>query len=194
MCIRDRDGLDRFDIAIPPSPVFEERAEPAFVSDGVMLRRDAKPGGKYELSLRTGAVVKWDAKLLPENLGFILIDGDERVNMRELSSWVVGNERLYIEVSSLPREFSIKSISPNPFNSATRIKFVLPEDLSVSIEVYDINGRLVRILAQGKFGAGENEIIWDGTDEFGNNLPSGIYMIALRCGDKVTSARALITR
>ncbi|MCD6124839.1 T9SS type A sorting domain-containing protein [bacterium] len=191
---RAKDGLDRFDIAIPPSPVFEERTEPAFVSDGVMLRRDARPGGKYELSLRTGAVVKWDAKLLPENLDFILIDGEERVNMRELSSWVAGNERLYIEVSSLPRELSIKSISPNPFNSVARIKFVLPEDLSVSVEVYDINGRLVRILARGKFGAGENEIIWDGTDEFGNNLPSGIYMITLKCGDKVISARALITR
>jgi len=78
------------------------------------------------VSLSFTAAQKWDAKLLPENLDFILIDGDERVNMRELSSWVAGNERLYIEVSSLPKELSIKSISPNPFNSAARIKFVLP--------------------------------------------------------------------
>ena len=68
---------------------------------------------------------------------------------------------------------------PNPFNPLTRITFALEREAPVSLAVYDVQGRLVRRLAAGHRGAGPHTEIWDGTDDAGRRVGSGVYFARL---------------
>ncbi|MGD9141568.1 MAG: FlgD immunoglobulin-like domain containing protein [bacterium] len=77
---------------------------------------------------------------------------------------------------------------PNPFTSSTTVTFALPEASSVSLEVYDLAGRKVRTLSAGRRGAGTHRVTWDGTNESGRRVASGIYFL------KVDTAQGTATR
>lgn len=68
---------------------------------------------------------------------------------------------------------------PNPFNPVTTIRFNLPRASGVTLIVYNVKGGRVRVLANGEMQAGRREIIWDGRDERGNTVSSGIYFYRL---------------
>jgi hypothetical protein len=71
---------------------------------------------------------------------------------------------------------------PNPFNPRTRIAFALPTSEHVRLSIYDTTGRLVRTLADRSFGAGPHELPWDGTNDAGEPVGSGIYFYRLEAG------------
>jgi hypothetical protein len=68
---------------------------------------------------------------------------------------------------------------PNPFNPVTKIAFTLRDAGSVRLCVYDIAGRVVRVLEEGLFAAGRHEVVWDGKDSTGENVASGVYFYRL---------------
>ena len=75
---------------------------------------------------------------------------------------------------------------PNPFNPYTSINFVVARHtLQVHIEVFDIRGRLIRTLLDGsrEFGAGSHSVVWDGRDDVGREVSSGIYFYRMRAGE-----------
>lgn len=80
---------------------------------------------------------------------------------------------------------------PNPFNPSTTIRFSLPAPGSVSLEVFDAAGALVRSLAAGIYPAGSHAVSWDGRDAAGARAPSGVYFCRLRAGT-ATRARTMI--
>jgi hypothetical protein len=80
-----------------------------------------------------------------------------------------------IEVE-LPNQFLLYYNYPNPFNSGTTIKFDLPESGLVVISIYDISGKLVKVLVNESRTAGSHSVKWDGRDSAGNAMPSGIYL------------------
>jgi hypothetical protein len=65
--------------------------------------------------------------------------------------------------------------SPNPFNPRTTIRFSLAQAAPAQLVIYDVNGRQVRTLADGPQTAGPHVLVWDGTDDAGHRVPSGIY-------------------
>ena len=79
----------------------------------------------------------------------------------------------------VPAEYSLRAAFPNPFNARTTIAFDLPEKGYVSLKVYDILGRTTRTLAEGEFEAGRHRVAWDGRDDEGKDMASGVYMIRL---------------
>ncbi|RPJ40787.1 MAG: T9SS C-terminal target domain-containing protein, partial [Candidatus Latescibacterota bacterium] len=82
--------------------------------------------------------------------------------------------------------------SPNPFRVETRVRFAVPaREESARLAVYDIAGRRVRSLASG--GAGR-EATWDGRDESGRVVPSGIYLFRLEAGGEVLTRKVVKTR
>ncbi len=83
---------------------------------------------------------------------------------------------------------------PNPFNPSTRLLFTLPERGHVSLEVYDIAGRRVRTLAAGAYPAGNHAIDWDGTDESGRPIASGVYFARFASGAVERSSRMVLVR
>lgn len=69
---------------------------------------------------------------------------------------------------------------PNPFNPATTVAYRPATDTHVELAVYDVSGRLVRMLASHRSEAGRlHAVVWDGTGNAGEQLPSGVYLIRL---------------
>ena len=86
-------------------------------------------------------------------------------------------------VDDLPRVHSLAQNSPNPFNPATTIVFELPRDEHVRLDVYAVDGRLVRRLVNDQTGAGRHEVTWRGADEHGRRVATGAYFYVLEAGD-----------
>ncbi len=78
-------------------------------------------------------------------------------------------------------------VSPNPFNPATEIRFVLPNATTVQLDVFAVDGRHVRSLVSDDRAAGSHTVRWDGHDDAGRSLASGTYRVLLRADDRVRS-------
>ena len=83
---------------------------------------------------------------------------------------------------------------PNPFNPKTRIEFSLAEAGEASLQIYSIDGRLLRTLAAGRRAAGNHDLAWDGLDQHGRPLPSGIYLARLAAGGKLFTHRMTLLK
>jgi cytochrome c peroxidase len=86
------------------------------------------------------------------------------------------------------------SISPNPFNPATRIGYSLEAQSRVQLAVYDVAGRLVRNLVNGDLPPVNHTATWDGRDMHGATVASGIYFIRLDTGTQKLVRKAVLTR
>ena len=83
------------------------------------------------------------------------------------------------------KSFLLLQNYPNPFNGQTKIIYQVPENLDnyvVRILIYDNLGRLVTILKQSKDSAGKHAIYWNGINELGHQVPSGIYFYKVSIG------------
>ncbi|MCD6163420.1 MAG: VWA domain-containing protein [candidate division Zixibacteria bacterium] len=85
----------------------------------------------------------------------------------------------------LPEQFSIVCCYPNPFNPTTTIEFALPVADNVTLNIYDISGRLVKELASGQLKAGYHYISWNGINDAGKNTASGIYFAKLKSNNEI---------
>jgi aminopeptidase N len=83
---------------------------------------------------------------------------------------------------------------PNPFNPATVIRFGIPEEGPVSLRVYDVRGALVATLAARRYDAGVHEIVWNGSNERGEPLESGIYFARLSAGGRIVTRKMILIR
>ena len=75
----------------------------------------------------------------------------------------------------VPSTYVLKGVSPNPFNPVTTVTYGVPADASVRIAIYSVAGRLVRTLVDGEVGAGHRTAVWDGRDDRGVEVGSGVY-------------------
>jgi hypothetical protein len=95
--------------------------------------------------------------------------------------------------ATLPGSFSLEQNYPNPFNAVTKIMYSLSNESNVRLTVYDLTGRQVVCLQNGKQGTGHYQINWNGADSNGKTVSSGIYFYRLEAGDKsVTKRMALL--
>ncbi len=85
-----------------------------------------------------------------------------------------------------PRFFALHSAFPNPFNAQTEITFDLPSNMFANLAIFDMEGRRVADVAEGKFDAGRHSFIIDASE-----LPAGVYIIRLQAGE-LTAARKLV--
>ena len=103
---------------------------------------------------------------------------------------VVEEER----TTSLPQVFSLSQNYPNPFNSDTVIRFALPQSGEVELAVFNLAGQQVATLVQGQWEAGSYAVRWDGRDEGGKGLASGVYLYRLRAGKQVETRKLALVR
>lgn len=97
-------------------------------------------------------------------------------------------------VKVLPEDFYLAQNYPNPFNSSTVIQYGLPVNETVNIIIYDILGREIRHVLKDKQSAGTHKIFWEGEDDNGKKLPSGIYICRLGAGSISTSIKLILIR
>ncbi|MGB3093420.1 MAG: FlgD immunoglobulin-like domain containing protein [Candidatus Zixiibacteriota bacterium] len=82
-----------------------------------------------------------------------------------------------------PSEFALFQNHPNPFNQATKIEFTLVKSGFVSLSIYDLLGRKVRTLASEHLPSGYKSVLWDGKNDSGEDVASGIYFYQLGVRD-----------
>jgi hypothetical protein len=92
---------------------------------------------------------------------------------------------------SLPTDFALNQNYPNPFNPSTVIRFSLPTEQQVKLDVYDMSGALVKTVLNEAVRAGNKEVTWDGTNGSGAKVASGVYLYRLQAGS-FTSVKKMI--
>jgi hypothetical protein len=97
-----------------------------------------------------------------------------------------------VAASPLPAEFELVQNYPNPFNPTTTIGFTVPQKARVELAIYNTLGQKIRILVNETMTAGTHKATWDGRDDFGQPVTSGIYYYKLTAGDKYTDVRKMI--
>lgn len=89
------------------------------------------------------------------------------------------------EDSWFPVDFELRQNYPNPFNATTLIQYTLPRESQVRIQIYNLLGQKVRLLADERQEPGFKIVLWDGRDDSGAEVGSGIYFCRIVAGDFV---------
>jgi flagellar hook assembly protein FlgD len=93
-----------------------------------------------------------------------------------------------------PATFALHTNFPNPFNPATTISFDVPMTATIDLQVFDLNGHLVRTLLHEEREPGRHRLVWDGKNANGEGSASGIYLVRLKSGDFVKTIRATLMK
>ena len=93
-----------------------------------------------------------------------------------------------------PETLSLSGNYPNPFSGTTTLTFGLPEQMDVTLSIYDVMGRKVATLVDGTKAAGTHQVNWSGQSEAGSRLASGMYLVRFTAGDQVRTGRLTIVR
>ncbi len=88
------------------------------------------------------------------------------------------------EKEALPEQFSLSPNYPNPFNAGTTIVYALPQEGSVRLVIYNMLGQMVRKLVHENQIAGHKRVLWDGNDERGLRVSSGVYFYRIEFGQQ----------
>jgi hypothetical protein len=132
----------------------------------------------YRLSLTSTFVIKFQSK---DNNPFSLEPIDQMDGMVWDDIKVTATSSAESEISSIPKAFSLYPAYPNPFNPSTNLPLDLPKTGKVTVKVYNALGQCVaKPYKEVLLAAGHHLLCWDGRDETGRPLPSGVYIIELR--------------
>ena len=118
------------------------------------------------------AVTPWGMYRLERNEGSTIVEGQQ----------------------VLPAAFSLQQNYPNPFNSSTVIRFSLSKSTKAKLTVYNLAGQKVVTLVDGVRSAGGHTVRWDGRDDDGRTLASGVYLYRLRAGEHAETRKLLLLR
>jgi hypothetical protein len=94
------------------------------------------------------------------------------------------SEKSVSDKENIPKVFSCNQNFPNPFASSTLIKYGLPKDVDVKLEIFNLAGQKIHTLIDGKQSAGYKQIMWNGKAAGGEQLPQGIYFYTLKAGEE----------
>ena len=89
---------------------------------------------------------------------------------------------------------TIEANHPNPFNPRTTIRYSIPEDAWIRIQVFDARGRLVRTLVDRRVYGGPHAVVWNGCNDAGLDLPNGVYLSRLEADGQVAHGRMTLVR
>ncbi|MBC8322744.1 MAG: T9SS type A sorting domain-containing protein [Candidatus Marinimicrobia bacterium] len=95
---------------------------------------------------------------------------------------------------SMPEKFRLHHNYPNPFNPITNIHYELHKNTEVKITIYDVLGRVVRKLVNGKQVSGKHKVMWNGTNDLGQPVSAGVYFYKMEAGDVVKTRKMVLLK
>jgi hypothetical protein len=108
--------------------------------------------------------------------------------------WFIDDLRLGPAAPPVPVALRLDPAFPNPFNPTTNLRFALPVAGHVELRVFDVRGRLVRVVADAPYEAGIYTEVWNGLDGHGIQVPSGLYFAELRAPDGRRTVKLTVLR
>jgi hypothetical protein len=94
----------------------------------------------------------------------------------------------------IPTSFVLEQNYPNPFNPSTTIRYGLENDNYVTVEIFDISGKLITTLQDKNQTQGWHSVIWNGTNQFGEQVPAGIYLGKVTSGNEVKTTKLMLLK
>ena len=203
---------------IPPGPVyidlFTNHPEwdyllgDKFTKD---IRAEVSANGYQEwiLSMESSeseAQISWTFENVPDeyDIGYSINDGVYFDDMRSVNTTTLSvSTELIVRVSTQVLEIGDEPIQEvfalhqnylNPFNPTTQIKYDLPEDALVSINIYDLMGRIVKTMVNTEQNAGYKSIQWDATNNTGQPVSAGLYLYTIQAGDYIQTKKMVLLK
>jgi hypothetical protein len=99
-----------------------------------------------------------------------------------------------VEVAAIPTVFALEQNYPNPFNPSTTIRYQIPNDASVNLVIYNVQGQKIRTLISKEQKAGYYSAVWDGRNEAGQTVSSGLYLYRVQAGSFVATQKMLMLK
>ena len=195
-------GIQNGDMTIGLQVAFDQY----YVHDELAVRMNA---GWLSTDPRAGVVeagddytvdVIMDASLLSDGTheGTLTINSHDENNELPVITipvtFIVDHVGIEDGITLLPREFALDQNYPNPFNARTEIRYALPVDSDVQLEIYNILGQKVTTLADGKQKAGYHSLIWNGTTTSGDIAATGMYLYKLSTNEKTFVKKMLMLK
>ena len=150
--------------------------------------------GKSEdsvLSTRRGLDVPIEEIRIQGNLeGTFYLDEMRFVSQIETETGTAVTE----EYDATPDAFALEQNYPNPFNSSTTLRFSLPAPAHVELAVYNLSGQRLATLVEREQATGTHQVRWDGTDDAGRAVATGIYVYRMRAGEAQRTRKLLLLR
>ena len=135
-----------------------------------------------------------DVSLVIDQSGIVRYRG-AGVKVDQITSWI--DNLLVTSVAgenNIPEKPHLYQNYPNPFNPVTNIIFEIKESQKVILQIYNIEGRLIKTLIENQLYAGRHELSWNGLNSRGNLVASGVYYYVLRAGDYQSAKRMVLMR
>ncbi|GIX07015.1 MAG: hypothetical protein KatS3mg115_1418 [Candidatus Poribacteria bacterium] len=202
-------GYDAADIPLPPPPPIRNGARLYAEVDHAVRRlmRSVQPAGTENVwivnaELPEAGWLRWRLPELPEGTQLLLSANGRTIDMSEESALALGRGRHRIQLTYRflrPDGTRLLPNYPNPFNPETWIPFQLAEDAAVRLVIYNVSGQAIRTLDLGQRSAGfytrpGNAAYWDGRNELGEPVSSGVYFYELRAGSHREVRRMVILK
>ncbi|MBT3266517.1 hypothetical protein HN371_05145 [Candidatus Poribacteria bacterium] len=195
-----REGYDRLDIAMPPQPPTRDYSHLYLtVEDAVQrLTRSVqameRDGTEWVMSARVdgaSGVLEWERPNVPAHWRLTMEAGDAVIDMVERQSAHLGGGTHELKIGltwTAPTATRLMPNYPNPFNPETWIPFELTEEADVTVRIYGKDGAVVRSLnlgrrPEGYYTGGADAAYWDGRNELGEPVASGVYLYEIRAGE-----------
>jgi hypothetical protein len=196
----DKSALDMYELPpTPPAGSFDVR----FASQRMLESVPTVGGGNEYPLVLSGAAYPVSVTIDAKQLGGASVElvekrGETVLAVHRLadgkSVTVASGSSLSIRVgsgSAVPTSFAISQNYPNPFNPSTRINIDVPQDGFVDVSVFDVLGQKVSTLFNGEIHAGYKTLEWNGTNNLGATVPSGMYFVRMN-SDKFSGVRKMM--
>ena len=163
-------------------------------NSGIMLKNINEVEGLAVIEFAT-------SKQLTTSLGFDLEkninkDLDVRISYTFFDDnySIIENEDSVLSHISIPTKFALMKNYPNPFNPITNIQFTIPVDSFVKLFIYDIHGKTVFKIINSELESGYYNVVWDGNNELGQKVASGIYFYRLQAKSFTSSQKMIFIK
>jgi hypothetical protein len=201
------DGFDRsLDKPVPPSSPYGQGLEAYFLSGDALFNhcsRDVRQAGTtarwmLEVANQAGLTLEWDVSAISSDLDVVLMANGKIIDMRSTRSLVLDRGGRF-EISAgkgliVPSDFSLSQNYPNPFNPETEIQYGLPQAAKTTMTVYNVLGQTVKVLVDEYQQAGTYTVQWNGLDNNGEQVATGIYFCKLEAGHFTTTMKMVLMK
>jgi len=128
-------------------------------------------------------------------LGDILeTDSETSVTADTVVTVTTDSTNLGVDIAGVPHEFAIRGNYPNPFNPETSIMFSLDITSPIEVKIYSILGQEISTLHSGVLENGYHSMVWNGTDQFGQSVGSGIYIYRITSGKRALTGKMMLLK
>ncbi|MFO7652198.1 MAG: hypothetical protein R6X25_00060 [Candidatus Krumholzibacteriia bacterium] len=197
-------GLKVYDLGAPADPllasVLDDHVVNGTVSTGAMVYVETDVDGIWAVDLASPAapvvIGSFDRDVRRvDALGRVLVGDQDGVDQVFVLPVACSDLTAVPDPTPTPAAIGLVSVAPNPFNPKTTIRFELPSRAAVTLRVFDVAGRLVRVLMEGEIhDRGRHEAVWLGRDDAGRRCASGTFFCRFEAGTHVETTRMTLVK